>query len=818
MGWGKRLRQERELRHLSQEALAEALGISARSISRWERDQAIPQAMIRLQLSSFFGLSPGELFSNLETETLSTSIWSIPYQRNPYFTGRENILQQLHTLLTAPQRSTDLCSIALCGLGGLGKTQTAIEYAYRSLQDYHALFWLHAETREQLLMDLLALADRLDLAERRQPDHHQTLDAVCAWLNTHHNWLLILDNVQEVQVIRDLLPSLHHGSLLFTTRLPTLGTLAQTVHLEPMEKDEGIYFLLRRSGQLSLRTTPSAFKAMIASSEYTAVEKLSLAMDGLPLALDQVGAYVKKTQSDLAAFLTLFQRYPLRLLQERDSDEEHPVSLAKTLLLSFEQLKQKCPTATELLITYCMLPVDTLPEELITKTNGHFGNAISTLSIDPLLYEKALQTLLSYALIRRLPGIKSISIHRLVQIVIREQLDFASQQKYALHLLQALNGLFPQWKEDVFLELDTNDWYLCQRLLHLVLACEQFIEHYQAQIPEAIQLFTRVAFYMQVRAYYQQAEELCHRILTLSENLQGVEHLDTGNILAVLVLIYYEQGRYLEAQEFCQRVLVIYEAKKGTEHPDTISIVNVLAELYRIYGKYEVAESLLKRALAFYEQNEAPEAHALIGCLGNLGRLYRDQKRLDEAEPLLRRCLRLCERELGENHASTATASNLFASLLKELGKFSEAESLQKHALNLYEQAFGAEHPYVAIALRNLGQIYFAQHRFYEAEAIYQQCLLLQERILSPEHNDFLDTFTGLGQLYFIKKQYTQAEENLRHALVIAEQTLDPTHPTIAKLLQDLYEVYMSQQRIDEAEVTMKRVVVLCGSEVFSAD
>ncbi|MBV9713177.1 MAG: helix-turn-helix transcriptional regulator [Ktedonobacteraceae bacterium] len=102
MSFGKRLRQQRQRRHLSQEALAEALGISPKSISRWEQGQALPQAYYRLQLSRFFDLSPEELFDDPETHTASSIIWNVPYQRNPYFTGREQLLTHLQTLLTSP--------------------------------------------------------------------------------------------------------------------------------------------------------------------------------------------------------------------------------------------------------------------------------------------------------------------------------------------------------------------------------------------------------------------------------------------------------------------------------------------------------------------------------------------------------------------------------------------------------------------------------------------------------------------------------------------------------------------------------------------
>src|SRR5690349_11882286 len=148
MHFGERLRQERLRLHLSQEALAEALALGVRSIRRWEQGQALPQAAARLKLSRFFGLYPEELFEEQERGTPRTPLWCVPYSRNPFFTGRETILTTLHTFLTTPQSVASPAAYALQGLGGLGKTQLALEYAYRSTQQYQAIFWIAAETTE----------------------------------------------------------------------------------------------------------------------------------------------------------------------------------------------------------------------------------------------------------------------------------------------------------------------------------------------------------------------------------------------------------------------------------------------------------------------------------------------------------------------------------------------------------------------------------------------------------------------------------------------------------------------------------------------
>lgn len=151
MSFGERLRQERLRRHLSQEALAEALGISPRSISRWEQNQRFPQGILRLQLCRFFALSPEEFFTDGENQIPLLPLWTVPYPRNRFFTGREELLQRLHELLNQEHTMALTQSLAVSGLGGIGKTQIALEYAYHYRHDYHFVFWARAESTEALI-------------------------------------------------------------------------------------------------------------------------------------------------------------------------------------------------------------------------------------------------------------------------------------------------------------------------------------------------------------------------------------------------------------------------------------------------------------------------------------------------------------------------------------------------------------------------------------------------------------------------------------------------------------------------------------------
>ncbi|HEU5375832.1 MAG TPA: tetratricopeptide repeat protein [Ktedonobacteraceae bacterium] len=792
MHFGERLRQERLRRHLTQEELAEVLGTSPKSVGRWEQGRVLPHASARLQMSRILGLPFEELFAEQDEITPLPRLWTVPFPRNPYFTGREEVLLHLHHLLFSSHAPDHTCTLALCGLGGIGKTQVAAEYAYRHAQDYTSIFWLQAETAEHLRSDLLVMADLLDLPEQEEQDQRRIISAVHRWLVSHRHWLLILDNVQAIEEVKELLPVVSSGSLLFTTRLPTLGTLAQTFRLERMTREEGIHFLLQRIGQIQQSPPTRPLENVVTASEYAAAEQLFVLMDGLPLALDQAGAYMEKTQSSLLDFLHLFQKYPIQLLHAREAYDQHPASVATTFLLTFERLQQTNPIAADLLTLYCMLPLDGIPEELVTEANAYLGPTLSILETDTLRYHQALQDLLAYSFVRRLPETQQIVLHRLVQLVIREQLEMETRQRWATCLLQATNAIFPHWGYTIIPDDDMDSWSRNQRFLPLVFVCEAFIEQYQVYIPEALHLLARAAHYLRLRAQYEQAEELCRSAMRLTTIIHQSDHLETAMVLFVHVPLYYDLGRYEEARVFCQRALTLYEQFLGAEHSVTVAAANFLAELSRLCGKDQEAEALFLRVLAFYEHHG--KGAEISSPLFSLGNLYRAQRQFEKAESLLLRALALRQQELGPEHFHTAGSLRGLALLYMECERYDEAEALYQRAFTIYEQTLGPEHPQVALALMQLGQLYVMQQRYSEAEGFYQRSLVLQECIYAPEHIHFISLLTQLGQLAIAQKCYHKAEENLKRALSLAERALAPEHGQMTTIRAELFRLKLLQQ------------------------
>ena len=418
------LRYERERRNWSREYVAEQIGApEVRMVGRWEREGVLPHPAYRQRLYELYGRSARELGF---VEHGEVPFWHVPYRRNPFFTGREAILIHLHELLTKKKTAALTQPEAISGLGGIGKTQVALEYAYRYGQQYQAVLWVRAASRDVLTSDFAALATLLNLPEKEVQDQSQAVAAVKRWLAALSCWQLILDNVEDLQMIGEFLPQVVKGHVLLTTRLQAGGPLAHLIQVELMELEEGALLLLRRARIMAQGAPPDT----ASYADWIQARAIVQVLGGLPLALDQAGAYVEETQCSLAEYLARYQTHGSALLRERgDLASDHPEAVVSTFLLCFEKVEQTNPAAADLLRLCAFLAPDAIPEEIISEGASELGPVLGTVAADPLWLDRAIKDLLKYSLLRRNPDAKTLTIHRLVQTVLRECKDREAQGK-----------------------------------------------------------------------------------------------------------------------------------------------------------------------------------------------------------------------------------------------------------------------------------------------------------------------------------------------------------------------------------------------------
>jgi tetratricopeptide (TPR) repeat protein len=587
-------------------------------------------------------------------------------ERNPFFTGRKPMLAQLQEALGARRRT------ALSGLGGMGKTQTALEYAYRHLAEYDHAFWVSADSREALVSGYATVAGLLKLPESGAKDQTLAVDAVKRWLSSNHRWLLILDNADDIGMARAFIPLAKNGHVLLTTRTQTAGSIARRVEIQEMETEEGALFLLRRATYIA---EAAPLDEATEADQATATE-IATQLDGLPLALDQAGAYVEETDCGLSGYLNLYRSHALRRRGGLPSDHADPV--ATTWALSFENIEKASPPAAELLRFCAFLHPDGIPEEVFSEGAAELGPVLVPVGSDAFSLNSAISEILKYSLLRRDPNASTLEIHRLVQSALKQGMDETTQRLWAERAVRAVNLAFP--------EVEFSTWAVCERLLPQAHACAELINQWVFEFPEVAGLLNRAGGYLSERGRYTDTAPLYQRALAIREKALGSEHPDVATSLSNVAALYNTHGQYAKAAPLYQRALTIQEKALGPQHPDVATSLHNLAVLYKTQGQYATAEPLLERALAIREKALGPEHPDVATSLHNLAVLYHNQTQYAKAEPLYRRALAIREKALGPEHPGVTPSLVNYAALLRNMGRSEEAEPLKSRAKAIREK------------------------------------------------------------------------------------------------------------------------------------
>lgn len=594
--FGELLKLYRKQRGMTQQQLAMNLGVHYNTIWAWEHGDYLPDTKgIVLELARHLGINELKTRQLLEASLVQPTFsarWSVPYQRNPFFVGREAVLQQIHKEMTTIGQS-----FTLSGLGGIGKTQTAIEYIYRYFQNYSAVFWVDATTLEHITADFLAIAQVLELPEKQKRDQRTIVKAVIHWLNLQSGWLLVLDNVDNIELVKHFLPTRQRGSLLFTTRLYTLGMLGPLLYLEPMTLEEGVSFLLCRTKRLD----PDTPLSQMVSNDYSAARALVETMDGLPLALDQASAYIEETQCGLADFLRLYTRYPFKLLNEQNMYGEHPLSVVQTFSRTFKRLQQRDPVAADLLTLCSFLASDPIPEKLLTDNAAFLGSTLASVVSHPSQFKILLQDLLAASFIRHDAHMGTIKVHQLVQIVCREMMPVMCQSQWLKRAITLMNYAFPPLVLRLIGRVEEKDWPWCEQLLPHILVCISLSKRYQLFSLDASSLLLKVAAYLRDRERYTEAEPLFLQALALEEQLRGPLSLEFIGPLHGLADLYKTQGKYEKAESLLLRALAI-QSNLAVDQIEMAPSFYLLAVIASKQGKVVEAQELFKRALHIWGQ------------------------------------------------------------------------------------------------------------------------------------------------------------------------------------------------------------------------
>jgi tetratricopeptide (TPR) repeat protein len=773
-----------------------------------------------------------------EIEATDSAPSIVPFSRNELFVGRKSQLAIIEAALFSDDQTTT--TIAIVGQGGTGKSQLALEAAYRTKQNNEAcsIFWMDASNLHSLHQSYASVAQKLSIPgwDDDQTDKKQVVKRCTTELSTRQ-CLLIFDNAEgtilrsssssmaQTADLNDFLPQSKLCSVILTT--------TESVAAEALAPQK-VVVLHELSPDIALKMLQNRLTTPLSVVEQQDAMHLLKKLSYLPLAIVHAAAYMNTSGVTV-------QRYQAQLGEDNDapliyighpskSKSQKPGlsnNVAVTLSLSMSRIRQSNPIAAEYLCFAACVDCKDIPLDLLEAASLQSR-------------EDAIKVLDRYALITRRPAESAFDVHRLVHYALQNSLQVQGQfQAWIRGTITQLLRVFPDHDHS-----NRSKWRRLLPHARYVLVKSQMDDANK----ERLDFAWKCAMALHSDGQYKDAEELFVEIMHTRKRVLGYEHPDTLISIGNLASTYRSQGRWKEAAGMQIQVMQIWNRVLGDKHPITLTSMANLASTYSDQGLWKEAEELQvqvmrKRrkvlgdghsetltsmndlAMTYWYQGRWNEAEILLVevmqrrrlladkhiemliCMGNLALTYNKQGRLKEAEELQVQVMQGRKRVLGDEHPDTLTSMNCLASTYSNQWRWKEAENLEMQLMQMRRKVLGDDHPSTLTSMNNLALTYGDQGRWKEAEDLQEQVTQKRRRVLGDEHPETLGSMCNLAKAYWDQGQWLKAEPLLVQTMLTQFRTLGDKHPSTLISMGNLAFMYNNQKRWQEAEELQARVM-----------
>ncbi|KAJ5730155.1 P-loop containing nucleoside triphosphate hydrolase protein [Penicillium malachiteum] len=760
-------------------------------------------------------------------ETPPPPLSTVPFRRDPDFIDRGSLLDQIQE-----KASTQGARIALVGLGGVGKSQLAIEYCHR-VRDQSPntwVLWFHASNATRFEQSCREIADRARIPGRQDPKAN-IFKLVHYWLNDAKTgkWVLVLDNLDDDEFLHTM--SSTQSSLVndhsFVSERPIWSYFCQN--------STGCVVITSRSRQVALRTVEdydiipvepmnephaiSLFEKKVGTqSDLSSIIQLATALEFMPLAIVQAAAFIKQRapRDSVAQYLERFQKSDNQKINLLDyeggqlrRDREAKNAILVTWQISFEDIQERRPSAAGLLSLMSFfdrqgIPNILLQEDQATKEkNKESGRSDASDTEDEInaysdidKLENDILLLRDYSLISVTSDPANFEMHRLVQL---------GMQKW----LQAQDRL-EHWKEVFIRRLDRHypegslayslggEWKKAEDLQLQVMETRK--EMLGPEHPDTLTSMANLASTYRNQGRWKEAEDLQLQVMETRKEVLGPEHPSALTSMGDLASTYQNQGRWKEAEDLQLQVMETSKEILGLEHLFTLTSMANLASIYRNQGRWKEAEDLEVQVMEISKEILGLEHPDTLTSMGNLASTYWNQGRWKEAEDLQLQVMETCKEILGLEHPDTLTSTANLASTYQNQGRWKEAGDLEVQVMETCKKVLGPEHPDTLTIMANLASTYRNQGRWKEAEDLQLQVMETRKEMLGPEHPNTLTSIANLALTYRNQGRWKEAEDLQLQVMETRKEVLRPEHPSTLTSIANLALTYQNQGRWKEAE------------------
>jgi tetratricopeptide (TPR) repeat protein len=726
----------------------------------------------------------------------------VPYEKNDLFIGRVELLQKLHDMLREDAKPYNH-RVALYGMGGVGKTQTAVAYVYAHKADYDRIYWITAATEASLLAGFEDIATRTGCAKQTgYSDLKSLAKIVLAWLEEQQeSWLVVIDNLDHIKVIEGFLPERALGKhTLITTRNPHAhGIPARGLEVPLPGMSEGLEMLYKLSGLESDFQTAEA-------------ENVVRELDKLPLAIEQAGSYVREVKRSFVGFLDDYytRRKDLHKWQP-SGNRQYEKSVATTWSISFEYIKRQNPLATSLFQFLSFLNPDRTLIAFVKAGKGALEDGLRELVSDDLKLSQALLSLEKLSLLKWSRGTdltEVVSIHRLLQAVVKDEMTEENLRSNMASVVNMCKIVFPA-------EVTNETRSQCRHYQDQVIG--PLLNTTKLGTEETAVVIRNVGIFLFEDGKYKDSLEFLSHTVDILSNVLGSDNENTLRSIGDLAEAYREQGRWNDAAKLQERRLATSRTVFGEDHPVTVHSIHRLSITFWNQGRLDDAAALQEKTVTAQRKLFGEDHPDTLQSMNNLALTYRDQGRFDEAAALLEKILAKRMKLLGEDQPETLKSMNNLAITYQDQGDFDDAAALQKKTLATERNLFGEDHPETLKSINNLALTYQDQGKFDDAAALQEKTLATRRKLLGEDHPLTLRSMNNLGNLYRDLERQDEAVDLQLKALSMRQQLLGKKHPDTLWSMFGLAVTYQSKGWLNDAiqlqEKTLKARKAAIGEQ-----